>query len=225
MGIKTGYKGYKAYDYLTPGEDYVEFDLTSKDRIPEWLVPLTPEQETRMLRLAEEKLIVSMHEHPVYNPKDLNYIFTPYVTLGLGVFSFNPYTFTDAGEKTYLSPLLTEGQNTQYSTMALCVPFGVGFKYSINPKTNLSFEVVHRFTTTDYLDDVSTTYAGENIFPLLANGKESPAYLLQDRSYETGPRLGVAGKQRGFSEQKDQYLFAELAISFSFSSYRCANPR
>ena len=72
MGIKTGYKGYKAYDYLTPGEDYVEFDLTSKDRIPEWLVPLTPEQETRMLRLAEEKLIVSMHEHPVYNPKDLN---------------------------------------------------------------------------------------------------------------------------------------------------------
>jgi membrane dipeptidase len=68
---KRPYKGYKAYDYLTPGEDYVEFKLTHKDRVPEWLVPLTTEQETRALRLAEEKLIISMHEHPVYNPADL----------------------------------------------------------------------------------------------------------------------------------------------------------
>ena len=72
MGIKTGYKGYKAYDYLTPGEDYMEFALTSKDRLPEWLVPLSAEQEKRSLRLAEEKMIISMHEHPVYNPLDLN---------------------------------------------------------------------------------------------------------------------------------------------------------
>ena len=72
MGLKKAYKGYKAYDYLTPGEDYMEFALTSKDRIPEWLVPLTSEQEQRSLRLVEEKIMISMHEHPVYNPLDLN---------------------------------------------------------------------------------------------------------------------------------------------------------
>lgn len=72
MGLNKAYKGYKAYDYLTPGEDYMEFALTSKDRIPEYLVPLTAEQEQRSLRLAAEKMIISMHEHPVYNPLELN---------------------------------------------------------------------------------------------------------------------------------------------------------
>jgi len=72
MGLHTTYKGYKAYDYLTPGEDYMEFALTPKDRIPEYLVPLTDEQEKRSLKLAAEKMIISMHEHPVYNPLDLN---------------------------------------------------------------------------------------------------------------------------------------------------------
>ena len=167
-----------------------------------------------------------------YDPKDLNYLFTPYVTLGIGVFSFNPYTFTDAGEKTYLSPLLTEGQNTQYNTMALCVPFGVGFKYSISPKTNLNFEIVHRFTTTDYLDDVSTQYAGL----YLPDGSRNPnfwepdpnnqtAYILsaagqlQDRS--EGQILGTKGRQRGWSKQKDQYIMAEIGLSFNISTYRC----
>ena len=72
MGLQKAYKGYKAYDYLTPGEDYMEFGLTSKDRIPEYLVPLNAEQEQRSLRLAAEKMIISMHEHPVYNPLELN---------------------------------------------------------------------------------------------------------------------------------------------------------
>ncbi|MBI3375701.1 MAG: membrane dipeptidase [Betaproteobacteria bacterium] len=72
MGLNKAYKGYKAYDYLTPGEDYMEFALTSKDRIPEYLVPLSADEEQRSLRLAAEKMIISMHEHPVYNPLELN---------------------------------------------------------------------------------------------------------------------------------------------------------
>lgn len=72
MGLKKAYKGYKAYDYLTPGEDYMDFALTPNHRLPEWLVPLDAEQERRSLRLADENIMVSMHEHPVYNPLDLN---------------------------------------------------------------------------------------------------------------------------------------------------------
>lgn len=71
MGMGKAYKGYKAYDYLTPGEDYIEYALTPTDRIPEYLVPLTAEQEARTHRLAAEKMIISMHDHPVYNPLDL----------------------------------------------------------------------------------------------------------------------------------------------------------
>jgi len=116
--------------------------------------------------------------------------------------------------------------------MALCVPFGVGFKYAISPKTNLNFEIVHRFTTTDYLDDVSTQYAGL----YLPDGSKNPnfwepdpnnqsAYILsaagqlQDRSQ--GQILGTKGRQRGWSKQKDQYIMAEVGLSFNISTYRC----
>ncbi|QQO08441.1 dipeptidase [Breznakiella homolactica] len=87
MGIKTAYTGYKAYDYLTPGEDYKYFELTPKDRIPEYLVPLTPEQEERSLKLAREKIVISMHEHPIYNPVDLEE-YRPYRHAGRQSFAY-----------------------------------------------------------------------------------------------------------------------------------------
>lgn len=160
-------------------------------------------------------------------PNDPNYIFTPYVTLGVGAFSYDPYTFL-AGNKEYLRALGTEGQNAnyegrkQYSTMALCIPFGVGIKYNISPKVNVSFEVANRFTSTDYLDDVSTTYAGPANFPNNANMQASTAMLLQDRAYEVNKAYQFqAGQQRGNSKQKDSYVIAEIGISFNISSYRC----
>jgi hypothetical protein len=83
---------------------------------------------------------------------------------------------------------------------------------------NAGLEVLYRFTNTDYLDDVSTTYAGTAVFP--AN---STAYLLQDRSYATGDgsRIGVSGRQRGNSRDKDQFITVEFTISVLFTSYRC----
>ena len=165
-------------------------------------------------------------------PADPDYKFTPYVTLGVGLFSYDPYAFI-AGKKEFLRPLGTEGQNVgykgrkPYSTMAVCIPFGVGIKYNISQKVNLSIEVCHRFTTTDYLDDVSTTYAGKDKFPT-GPGPDflpSTAYLLQDRSREIlddpNNPLGIEGRQRGWSKQKDQYIIAEIGLSFNISTYRC----
>jgi hypothetical protein len=163
-------------------------------------------------------------------PGEPGYQFTPYVTIGIGAFSYNPYAYL-AGEKYYLRPLNTEGQGlpgrpATYGTMAACFPIGIGFKYNLGGNTNVFVEVAHRFTTTDYLDDVSTTYAGSAAFPTLANGNPSPASLLQDRSYEkVATPIGIAGRQRGNSTQKDQYLFAEIGISFSLTSYRCPTAK
>lgn len=159
-------------------------------------------------------------------PQDPNYRFTPYVSLGIGVFSYDPYAYLD-GTKNFLRPLGTEGQNfgymgrTPYNTMAFCIPVGVGIKYNITDKINLSFEAGYRFAFTDYIDDVSTTYAGINNFPTTGNGPT--ARLLQDRSYEIHPGvpLGVEGRQRGWSKQKDQYLFLEVGVSFNISTYKC----
>jgi hypothetical protein len=161
-------------------------------------------------------------------PGDRTYPFTPYATFGVGVFKFDPYTYLK-GQKYFLRELGTEGQGSAaypnrkpYKSFAFCFPFGMGVKYNIFRNINVAFEVVYRYTNTDYIDDVSTTYAGDVVFPA---GSVGPAYLLQDRSYVTGTRIGTTGKQRGFSEQNDHYVFAQLAFSISFSSYKCANPR
>ena len=163
-----------------------------------------------------------------YIPTDPDHNFTPYITLGIGVFSYDPYAYLN-GEKVFLRPLNTEGETfyqdrKAYGTMAFCFPIGFGVKYSISDNMNLSFNITHRFTTTDYLDDVSTTYIGADKFPS-PTGQQTLAGLMQDRSYETGDPIGVEGRQRGFSKQKDQYIIAEIGISFNLSSYRCPTVR
>jgi hypothetical protein len=161
-------------------------------------------------------------------PGDPEHSFTPYVSLGVGAFTYDPYAYLN-GEKEYLRPLGTEGQNSgylgrkPYTTMAFCIPIGVGIKYSLTDRVNVSFEICHRLTTTDYLDDVSTTYAGAGRF---VTG--STEQLLQDRSYEVLGKnvtpLGLEGRQRGWSKQKDQYVIAEIGFSFNISSYKCPSP-
>ena len=168
-------------------------------------------------------------------PGDRYYSFTPFVALGVGAFSFNPYCYLD-GKQVYLRPLGTEGQNVDYldpttgikrspyGSIAICFPIGAGIKYNLSNNVNLSFQITHRLTLTDYLDDVSTTYVGNDKFPVL-NGQTSLAGVLQDRSYETGALIGVEGRQRGLSKQKDQFIIAEIGISFSISTYKCPSAK
>lgn len=160
-------------------------------------------------------------------PGDPGLNFTPYVTFGAGIFNYDPYAYL-ADEKYFLRPLGTEGQGSplypdrkQYSAMAISVPLGVGVKYSLNERLNIGFEVLHRFTNTDYLDDVSLTYVEPAVFPAMPDGSLSPAALLADRSYEVGDPIGIKGRQRGNSRQKDQFVTAIFYISMNLQSYKC----
>jgi hypothetical protein len=160
-------------------------------------------------------------------PGDPGLNFTPYVTFGAGIFNYDPYAFL-GDEKYFLRPLGTEGQGSalypdrkQYSAMAVSVPLGVGVKYSLNERLNIGFEVLHRFTNTDYLDDVSLTYVESDVFPSMPDGSASPAMLLADRSYEVGDPIGIKGRQRGNSRQKDQFVTAIFYISMNLQSYKC----
>lgn len=154
------------------------------------------------------------------------YSWTPYVSLGVGIFSYDPYAYLN-GEKHFLRPLGTEGQGHElypdrkpYSSMGVAIPLSVGFKYNLSPSVNFFTEVGYRYTNTDYIDDVSTTYAPD-AFSALPNGDPSVAYLLSDRSYEYGTPIGIKGRQRGNSKQNDGYLIAQIGVSFNISSYRC----
>lgn len=158
---------------------------------------------------------------------DFLHRFTPYLTGGIGVFYYNPYTtFND--RRYNLRNIGTEGQNTgmyddrKYSHFSLCFPVGVGVKWWIRPGLNLGFEIANRLTLTDYMDDVSNSYVGDQYFPNDDPLTPNPGFYLQDRSGQDGTvKLGREGKQRGNSSTKDQYMFFVINLSFQLKVYKC----
>lgn len=153
--------------------------------------------------------------------------FTPYLTGGIGAFYYNPFT-TYNGQRYFLRPLGTEGQNLQnygdrhYDKLGISIPIGAGFKYWLRPGVNFGMEIANRLTTTDYIDDVSKTYVGAQNFPTNPVNPV-PAAVLQDRSVELGDGmpLGREGKQRGNSATKDQFMMVLFNLSFQLKTYKC----
>lgn len=162
--------------------------------------------------------------------------FTPYISAGVGVFNYNPYTYLNVDgteQKVFLRPLGTEGQNSttphdgkKYGSVAMAFPLSFGVKYAVTENWNIFAEVGYRFTTTDYIDDVSTTYAGPQAFTA-SNYNGSPkdlwyAQRLQDRSgvVTTNP-IGTQGMSRGSSKAKDSYIIGLIGVSFNLNGYKC----
>jgi hypothetical protein len=159
-----------------------------------------------------------------------NMRFSPYLTGGVGVFYYNPYTELD-GKRYNLRKIGTEGQNLEgfenrkYNSFSVCFPIGLGFKYWVTPGFNIGLEIADRLTFTDYIDDVSRSYVGVDKFPSNSAAYPNPATRLQDRSVDNpignDAALGRPGKQRGNSQTSDQYLYGILNLSFQLKVYRC----
>jgi hypothetical protein len=147
--------------------------------------------------------------------------FTPYVFGGLAVFHFNPFTFDTTGKKVYLQPLGTEGEGffdgrSKYGLTQLAIPFGGGFKYAISDNVRIGIEVGLRKLFTDYLDDVSATYADKN--QLLAhNGPEAVELSFRGDELHTGLTYPSVNGIRGNPKSKDWYYLSLLTISFRIS--------
>jgi opacity protein-like surface antigen len=142
--------------------------------------------------------------------------FTPYIFGGIGVFSYKPRANYN-GTWYNLQPLGTEGQGTsaggrQYSLVKVAFPFGLGVKYSVGNSICVGLEWGLRKTTTDYLDDVSTTYAD----PLVLSENGPMAQYLADRSSSPNE----AGVQRGNAKTKDWYSFAGIFITIKFKALK-----
>jgi opacity protein-like surface antigen len=143
---------------------------------------------------------------------------TPYLFAGVAGFHFNPSTLDSLGRRAYLQPLGTEGQGfyngrKKYNLSGVSLPFGAGLRMALNQQVRVGFEIGLRKTFTDYLDDVSTTYADKAQL-LLNNGPR--AVELAFRSGELKPAFTypAAGAVRGNPASKDWYYFAGFTISF-----------
>ncbi|MBT8488724.1 MAG: diguanylate cyclase [Gemmatimonadetes bacterium] len=72
MSLAKHYDGYTSFSYLEPGVDYRTFQLADElERVPSYRVELSAEEETRLERLVERCLFVSMHEHVGVFPESI----------------------------------------------------------------------------------------------------------------------------------------------------------
>ncbi|MBC8048464.1 MAG: outer membrane beta-barrel protein [Fimbriimonadaceae bacterium] len=159
---------------------------------------------------------------PGFYPKKLHRPLSPYVYTGIAGFHFKPEAFYE-GEWYELQPLGTEGQDINeldfrepYSLYDLAIPIGIGVKWAMTERWNLGFEYGARWTFTDYLDDVSRTYADRNTL-IEFNGLD--AYNLSNR---TGEILGGEpidysfNDYRGDPTNNDWYMFLGFTLSRNF---------
>ena len=140
------------------------------------------------------------------------YSWTPFIFTGVSIFNYNPKAEASDGQWYNLQELGTEGQGTtsfqdrkKYSLTQLSIPFGGGVKIGVSDNFNIIFEYGLRKTFTDYIDDVSTTYAG------IPSEFTNIAIELADQSLD-GPQ--IAGVARGDETNKDWYSFSGITLSF-----------
>jgi hypothetical protein len=157
------------------------------------------------------------------------YPFTPFVFAGISLFRFNPQAEVEPnptggsvpglpyGEWVDLQPLGTEGQGTtsfperkKYALTQFSIPMGGGFKIAVNKTFNIILEYGIRKTFTDYLDDISTSYTGENLIDMSPLGIE-----MSDKSLNAPQAKGF---QRGDSKDNDWYTFTGITLSFKLLS-------
>ena len=75
------------------------------------------------------------------------------------------------------------GQAKTYGPVAICFPLGFGIEKAFNSDIGIKIEIGYRFTTTDYLDDVSGFYASRADLAEIQNSlKKGNADLSQNMS-------------------------------------------
>lgn len=141
------------------------------------------------------------HQYKLFHKRHL---INPYGFLGIGVVFFSPTAEYD-GERYKLRPIQTEGQ--KYGVATLALPVGIGFRIKYSPHISFAVEGRYTWTRTDYLDDVSTTYVGDDAFD------DPVAQELADkRTYKS--LNGTPGGTRGDPNQNDGYFIFGVRLEY-----------
>lgn len=182
-------------------------------------------------------------------------LFGAYLFAGIAAVAHNPVARVpdlEGDQWVKLQPLGTEGQGSPgyekpYSLVQFAIPFGIGLRYKINSRFDISGEAGFRVTFTDYLDDVSGNYPDPNVL------KDDLARSMSNRSAEptaarkggdrteglrdfiatrygiTDPSVdpfvvivqtdyGTAGTVRGSNTRNDNYLLGNIRLTYILGS-------
>ena len=175
----------------------------------------------------------------------------PYIYAGLGVFHYEPRGYWDTTnvDNGYKAPsgkqwirlrkLHTEGQTNrkgsipgvlsrkQYSGFSICIPVGFGFKYILDRRWIMALDYGVRYTFTDYIDDVSTTYIDPAILARQFSGSAAAqnAINMSDRTNKKYITITGPGAQRGDPRFNDAYLFVNLTFSYKLKTTTSNLPK
>ena len=149
---------------------------------------------------------------------------TPYVFMGLSLFYYKPYTKLN-GEKYILESIGTEGQksannpsrNRGYDNYAIAIPYGIGVKIGLSQNWALNIEASSRITFSDYIDDVSNNYVEPDDVNYIIDGINVGPQLAD----KSNPKIGIPGKQRGTSKDKDRFMFVGVGITYTIQTTKC----
>ena len=184
----------------------------------------------------------------------------PYIFGGIAIFAHDPKAkapteFGGGWER--LQPLSTEGQGLPgydlkpYSLVQVAVPFGIGLRYKITERLDVSAEIGLRITFTDYLDNVGGNYPDMADLPsdlarAMANrtlettgaysGKDRKAILSGFLNTNYGfpltgdpfaqpiPGFSERGDQSGSPDRQDSYVISVFKINYIIASKdKCPN--
>lgn len=98
---------------------------------------------------------------------------------------------------------LVPGAGGKYNMGSLVIPFGVGYKFKLTPKTIIGIDFSFRKSFTDYLDDVSTVYAEPS---QLRRYGGNNAVALGDRTLNGA----TPGQARGNPLSNDSYFIFSI---------------
>lgn len=151
-----------------------------------------------------------------------------YAFTGVNFFWFNPKAKGLDGKWYALQPIGTEGQGKiatreKYSRLQMSIPLGFGVKYPLTQKISVGLEYGGRFTFTDYIDDVSTTYVENTLFT-----DPNEAYLADPSEFYTanGDRLVMGPNDiRGNPKYNDYYMFMVINVTYKLRTGRNGMPK
>ena len=145
-------------------------------------------------RVTELSTIMEFNFLDYVNHKS-EFRFSPYAFFGIG------YAFVNAeGRMNAGSPV------QEYRTSSLVIPFGGGLKFLVTNQLNLGLELSFRPTTSDELDQLSSTLP-----PL-------PRY---DSPLGPDPKALPQSLNFGNPNSKDWYYFLGLNISYTLTKAMC----
>ncbi len=163
----------------------------------------------------------------------------PFGILGAGMFHFNPKGeyIAPNGTSTWveLKPLRLEGQGMAeyptrkpYPLTQMAVMMGGGFKYYLTDGLYVGFEILHRKTFTDYIDDVSTKYIDPRYFDVYLTPQQAAwARQLEYRENLYNPAVSrrYINTQRGDPNQNDAYFSSILRMGWRLNGANSPNAK